>query len=117
MGSPLVPTRRSTGSSFRAEIASKDSRGAVDHLTEVKRSHGVHDVLFESAPDAMLTTDQEGRILEVNAETERHFGYGRHELIDESIEKLIPARLREAHRLHREAYQRAPDYRPTEATR
>jgi PAS domain S-box-containing protein len=73
---------------------------------------GLHDVLFESAPDAMLTIDQEGRIREVNAETERQFGYSRQELIGESLEKLIPVRLHEAHRLHREAYQGAPAYRP-----
>jgi PAS domain S-box-containing protein len=60
----------------------------------------------------MLTTDHEGHIREVNAETERQFGYSRQELIGESIEKLIPVRLREAHRLHLEAYQRTPDYRP-----
>jgi formate hydrogenlyase transcriptional activator len=112
MGSPFVPTRRSAGSSFPAEIASRDNSYTVDQLREIKRSDGVHDVLFESAPDSMLTTDQEGRILEVNAETERQFGYGRQELIGESIEKLIPVRLREAYRLYREAYRRAPDYRP-----
>jgi formate hydrogenlyase transcriptional activator len=109
MGSPVVPTRRSTASDFHDESASNDRRCTVDEFPEIKTSH---DVLFESAPDAMLTTDQQGRIREVNAETERHFGYSRQELIGESIEKLIPVRFREAHRLHREAYQRAPVYRP-----
>jgi formate hydrogenlyase transcriptional activator len=112
MGSPLVPTRRSNGSSYRADVASNDSPPTADQLPEMKKSQGLHDVLFECAPDAMLTADQEGCIREVNAETERQFGYTRQELIGESIEKLIPARLREAHRLHREAYQRDPVYRP-----
>jgi formate hydrogenlyase transcriptional activator len=99
MASPSVP-RRSPGSSL------------VDQLSEIKSPQGLHDVLFESAPDAMLTTDHQGRIRDVNAETEKQFGYSRQELIGESVERLIPARLRETHRLHREVYQQAPVYRP-----
>lgn len=110
MASPSVPPRKSNGSS--TEIASNDNPCPPDQLPEIKRPQGLHDALFESAPDPMLTTDQEGRIQEVNAETEKQFGYNRQELIGEWIEKLIPERLREAHRLHREAYQRAPVYRP-----
>jgi formate hydrogenlyase transcriptional activator len=112
MGSPSVPPPKSNGSSFRSEIASDDNPSSPDQLPEIKRSQGLHGVLFEFAPDPLLTTDQEGRIREVNAETEKQFGYSRQELIGESIEKLIPLRLREAHRLHREAYHRAPAYRP-----
>jgi len=114
MGSSFVPTRSSTGSGIRAEIASKDSCCTIDQLPEIQRSQGLHDVLFESALDAVLTSDQEGRIREVNEETERQFGYSRNELVGESIEKLIPARLHDAHRIHWEAYQRAPDYRPVD---
>jgi formate hydrogenlyase transcriptional activator len=112
MAFPSGPPRRFTGSSVRAEIANKDSRCPVDQLPGLKRSQGFYDVFFESAPDAMLATDQGGRILEVNDETEKRFGYNRQELIGEPVEKLIPVRLHEVHRIHREAYQQAPDYRP-----
>jgi formate hydrogenlyase transcriptional activator len=111
MGSSSVSPSRSISSSHRSDVASNDS-ASTDQLPEIKSPLGLHDVLFECAPDAMLTADQEGRVREVNAEAERQFGYTRQELIGESIEKLIPVRLREAHRLHRETYQRAPDYRP-----
>ena len=112
MGSAPVPPDKSTGSSLCADIASNDTPSTANQLPEIKRSQGFHDVFFEPTQDAVLATDQEGRIREVNAETERQLGYSRQELIGESIEKLIPLRLREAHRLHREAYQRAPDSRP-----
>jgi|HubBroStandDraft_6_1064221.scaffolds.fasta_scaffold18385_1 formate hydrogenlyase transcriptional activator len=112
MGSPPPPTSKSTGSSFGAENVGNDSRDTAGHLPELKRSQGLRDLLFDSPPDAMLTTDPDGRICELIAETERQFGYDRLELIGESIEKLIPVRLREAHRLHWEAYQRGSDYRP-----
>jgi formate hydrogenlyase transcriptional activator len=111
MGSPSVPPSSSTGSSYGAEFPSNEGPSTVDQLLKIKRFQGLHDVLFECAPDAMLTTDQEGRIQEVNAETRRQFGYSRQELTGESIEKLIPVRLREGLRLHREASQRAPVYR------
>ena len=71
-------------------------------------------VLFESAPDAMMITDDEGHILEMNAETEKQFGYTRQELIGQPAEILIALRFREAHQRHRSAYQQAPNYRPTD---
>jgi len=76
------------------------------------RLQKVHGVLFESAPDAMMVSDRDGRILELNAEAEKTFGYSREELIGQSIEILIPARLRDAHRRHRDTYRAQPIYRP-----
>ena len=60
----------------------------------------------------MVVTDQNGRILEVNREAEKEFGYHRGELVGESVEKLIPAGLRNTHRNYRQAYQKAPLHRP-----
>jgi len=45
--------------------------------------------LFESAPDAMLLVDGQGRIAVVNALVEDMFGYRRDELLGEPITKLI----------------------------
>jgi len=81
-------------------------------FAEGKQPQAIHHVLFQSAPDAMITTDQDGLILDLNAEAERNFGYTREELIGETIEKLIPDRLRDLHRQHRKDYQAAPWYRP-----
>src|SRR5271157_143176 len=65
----------------------------------------IYRTLFESAPDALLAIDRNGRILEVNAEAERRFGYSREELIGESVEKLIPTRFREADKRQKEVYE------------
>src|ERR1700690_197630 len=60
--------------------------------------------LLEAAPDAMIITDDMGRILLVNAHTEIMFGHRRHELAGRSIEILLPGRFRGRHPGHRRLY-------------
>ena len=47
---------------------------------------------LESAPDAMLITNEQGKILIANTNTERLFGYSHHELVGQSVEQLMPER-------------------------
>jgi PAS domain S-box-containing protein len=46
--------------------------------------------LLESAPDGMIILEDDGRIVRVNAEAERMFGYGRERLVGERIDILLP---------------------------
>jgi PAS domain S-box-containing protein len=68
--------------------------------------------LFEAAPDAMVLTDTRGRIVLVNAQAERLFGYSRDEMVGREIEVLIPQRYRHAHVGDRTAYSRDVSPRP-----
>src|SRR6516165_6178824 len=43
----------------------------------LRQSQALFKKFFESSPDAIMTTDAEGRILQLNAQMERMFGYGR----------------------------------------
>ena len=67
--------------------------------------------LVESAPDAVVLIDSDGRIVLVNAQTEKLFGYRRAELVAQPIEVLIPERYRERHSVHRDSYFGEPKVR------
>jgi PAS domain S-box-containing protein len=68
--------------------------------------------LLESAPDAVVIVDSDGRIVLVNTQTERLFGYGRSELLNEPVEVLLPERFQARHVGHRNTYLSDPRTRP-----
>jgi PAS domain S-box-containing protein len=89
--------------------------GTLIDITERKRAEealGASEAKFrgilECAPDAIAISDMQGRIVLVNAETERLFGYNRDEMIGQSIEMLVPERFRGTHSEHREGYAENP---------
>ena len=72
----------------------------------------LHRRLLETAPDAIVVIDAAGRIVFANRQTELMFEYSGSALIVQSIELLVPERLRAGHRGHREHYAREPSARP-----
>jgi PAS domain S-box-containing protein len=105
---------------LRVVAIGEASGGAlVEHvdLSEVQR--GLRAVLdgearvavVEAAPDAILGTDGSGRILFANALAESLFGYAEGELIDKSIEALVPLDARCRHVAHRAAFASDPHRR------
>jgi PAS domain S-box-containing protein len=67
--------------------------------------------VLEAAPDAIVIVDDDGRIVLVNAQTQRLFGYQRNNLIGQLIEVLVPQRLWERHAGHRRDFIAAPRLR------
>jgi len=68
--------------------------------------------VFESLPDAVVCVDQHARIVVVNAQAERMFGYQRDELLGQPLALLIPEDARDRHAQHHERYYRRPVARP-----
>lgn len=68
--------------------------------------------LLEIMPDAIVGVDGTGRIVLVNSQVERVFGFEPGELIGERVERLVPEHLHSVHAAHRERYARSPYSRP-----
>lgn len=87
------------------------SAGAVVALPDIhdlKLAEAKFRALVESAPDATVIVDADGRIDLVNAQAEKMFGCRSDELIGQAVETLVPPRLRERHLEHRLRYVREP---------
>jgi PAS domain S-box-containing protein len=69
-------------------------------------------LVVEAAPNAMLMVDAHQRIVLVNRKAEELFGYPREALIDQPVELLVPAHVREAHPQLVDGFLRDPMARP-----
>jgi PAS domain S-box-containing protein len=84
----------------------------IERTAQLQKSETRFRGLLDSAPDAMVITTGDGRIVLVNHQVEEMFGYQRHELLDLPVEVLIPERFRAAHTSHRAHYAHDPQSRP-----
>ncbi|MFT6992938.1 MAG: diguanylate cyclase (GGDEF)-like protein/PAS domain S-box-containing protein [Paraglaciecola sp.] len=67
--------------------------------------------LFDLAADAMLQIDHQGYVVRANQEAKMLFGYTAEELIDISVDTLLPEEYQAKHSQHREQYQQNPGTR------
>jgi len=76
---------------------------------QILREQEKFQMVVESAPNAMVMINQDGAIALVNAQTEKLFGYARHELLGEPVELLLPERFRSRHPGHRGSFFASPE--------
>ncbi len=93
-------------------VISSDTTEQVRLTRELERTRTLAESLPESAPDAMLIVDSDGRIQLANAETERLFGHRREELVGAAVHLLIPERFHARHSGQEAEFFAEPRSRP-----
>jgi PAS domain S-box-containing protein len=74
-------------------------------------------IAVEAAPNALIMVDEAGVMVMVNAQAEKMFGYSREELVGQSVDMLMPQRMRAIFPTFRQQFFDAPIARPMEAGR
>ena len=77
-------------------------------LEQARNAEATYRDLLETAPDAFVVSDAQGRIVLVNQQTERLFGFSRDELVGKPVEMLVPPASRHAHEGERLRYTAEP---------
>jgi PAS domain S-box-containing protein len=89
----LLPTLTALGAQIGTFVEAGNAARAL------RESHARVRAILDSALDAIVTIDHEGRILELNPAAERIFGLARADAVGkEAAELLVPPDRREAHR-------------------
>jgi PAS domain S-box-containing protein len=112
--------RRKDGTEFPVEIslsplATPDRQLVISIIRDVgdrRKTEAQFRSFLEAGPDAIVMADRQGRIVLLNSQTERLFGYHREELLGRPVETLVPARFHERHVAHRAGYFTDPRVRP-----
>jgi PAS domain S-box-containing protein len=107
----ISPIRDAADAVVGASIVARDVTARRAAEESLRRREATARAFLESASESIVVADAEGRIVLVNAQAERMFGYPRAELLGRPVEMLIPVRLRERHVTHRGTYMAAPRIR------
>jgi PAS domain S-box-containing protein len=78
----------------------------------LRQSEATAQAVLEAASEGILLINASGRIALVNGAAERMFGYDHDALLGQTLEVLLPDRVREQHREHRAGYFAGPRVRP-----
>src|SRR5262245_37803040 len=97
----LVPSKRGQNFLSATYVPDKNDRGEVIgwfasilDVTERKKADERFRMAVEASPSGMIMVDHERKIMLVNSQAERLFGYTRNELVGQPIHAVIPERFR-----------------------
>jgi PAS domain S-box-containing protein len=112
--------RKRDGTEFPVEISLSplETEGgqlvsaAIRDITERRKVEAKFRSFLEAAPDAIVIVNRDGKIVLMNSQAEKLFGYTRTDLLGEEVEALVPLRYRVRHPEHRSRFVADPRVRP-----
>lgn len=108
----ITTVRDETGKLLGFSKITRDFTASRKAEQALRRSEERFHSLFEFSPDAIVVSDEHGKIAEANGQVEKFFGYSRGELAGQPVEVLVPERFRQGHPAHREEYNSHARTRP-----
>nr|WP_321224528.1 PAS domain S-box protein [uncultured Psychroserpens sp.] len=84
--------------------------GSCQDITEQRMEELKFRGLLESAPDAMIILNEQQNIHLINKQAERLFGYAPEEVIDNSIDVLVPKRIVDNFKVYKNNYFVNPEF-------
>jgi PAS domain S-box-containing protein len=95
----ISPIKNGEGKIIGASKIIRDITGRKQAAERLRQSEQRKNAVLDSALDAIVSIDHEGRFIEFNPAAERMFGYERAQAMGRSMaELIIPQRYREPHR-------------------
>ena len=92
-------------------------RGVLMDITERKQAEEKFRLATEASPSGIILVNDQGRIVLVNSQIEKLFGYRREELVGEPVDILVPERFASQHPDHRAKFFADPTARAMGAGR
>ena len=96
---------------FATDGSALSLRGVSKDVTDRFQAEERSRLVVEAAPYAMIMVNDSSKMVMVNQQTERTFGYTRAELIGHSLEILMPERFRAAHGELQSTFHQSPTAR------
>jgi two-component system, LuxR family, sensor kinase FixL len=91
--------------------------GVVFDITDRKKAEELFELATEASPNGVILINDQSRIILVNSQIEKLFGWARDELIGKEIEVLVPERFAKAHPGDRTHFFAQPEARAMGAGR
>ncbi|HEY3137044.1 MAG TPA: PAS domain S-box protein [Blastocatellia bacterium] len=100
----VSPIKDSSGKIVGGSVIARDVTQRKEAEEALRESQARLAGMIDLAMDAIITVDEDQRIIIFNAAAERMFGCAADRAIGQSISTFIPDRFRDAHRLHVNAF-------------
>jgi diguanylate cyclase (GGDEF)-like protein/PAS domain S-box-containing protein len=79
----------------------------IHYVLNVTKAYRELDTMFNVSPDGFMIVEQDGSISKINPNAAQIFGYKEEELLDQSIEVLLPQHMRDNHERLRSNFQKS----------